>query len=80
MRGRERNARTRSKKLVEGYKLHPNAIKNLARCGQGYLYTNEGLRPVSYGMLPELKGDYPLVRIEPTGRGLNLYDGVKSSK
>jgi hypothetical protein len=31
-----------SSKLVEAYRLHPNAIKSLARCGQGYLLSNEG--------------------------------------
>jgi hypothetical protein len=41
-----------STKLVEGYKLHPNYIKGLARCGQGYLYNDEGIRKVAYGMLP----------------------------
>src|SRR5712692_7616138 len=38
-----------SSRLVEAYKLHPNAIKNLARSGQGYLFNDEGLQPVCYG-------------------------------
>ncbi len=64
-----------SSKLVEAYKLHPNAIKSLARCGQGYLFNDEGLRPVSYGMLPPLSSDFPLQRKEQTSaRGLRLYE------
>lgn len=51
-----------SSRLVEAYRLHPNAIKALARAGQGYLLTDEGLRPVVYGALPPLSADYPLPR------------------
>ena len=65
-----------SSKLVEAYRLHPNAIKSLARCGQGYLYNDEGIRPVVYGMLPgELMADYPLqLKDQRTARGLRLYE------
>ena len=34
-----------SSRLVEAYRLRPNAIKALARCGQGYSLSDEGLRP-----------------------------------
>jgi len=62
-----------STKLVEAYKLHPNAIKSLARCGQGYLYNDEGLRPVSYSMLPPAAYDCELPRKEQgRARGLRL--------
>lgn len=64
-----------SSKLVERYRLHPNRIKSLARCGQGYLVSDEGLQPVVYGMLPPLQADYPLPRNEQaTARGLRLYE------
>ena len=64
-----------SSKLVEAYKLHPNAIKTLARCGQGYLFNDEALRPVSYGMLPPLSWDFPLARNnQSAARGLRLYE------
>jgi type IV secretory pathway TraG/TraD family ATPase VirD4 len=64
-----------SSKLVEAYKLHPNAIKSLARCGQGYLFNDEGIRPVCYGMLPALSSDFPLKRKDQAhARGLRLYD------
>jgi hypothetical protein len=64
-----------SSRLVEAYKLHPNAIKSLARCGQGYLFNDEGLRLVSYGMLPQLASDFPLARKkQATARGLRLYE------
>jgi hypothetical protein len=64
-----------SSKLVEAYKLHPNAIKSLARCGQGYLFNDEGLRPVSYGMLPPLSSEHALQRKDQArSRGLRLYD------
>jgi hypothetical protein len=65
-----------STKLVEGYRLHPNAIKSLASCGQGYLYNDEGIRAVSYGMLPAgVQADFPLAENDQTtARGLRLYD------
>ena len=51
-----------SSRLVEAYRLHPNAIKALARCGQGYSLSDEGLAPVAYPMMPALSADYPLPR------------------
>ena len=64
-----------SSKIVEAYKLHPNAIKSLARCGQGYLFNDEGLRPVSYGMLPPMSSDFPLrKRDQAKAPGLRLYE------
>ena len=63
-----------SSRLVEAYRLHPNAIKALARCGQGYLLSDVGLAPVAYGMLPPLTADYPLPRKDQrAARGLRLY-------
>ena len=66
--------REASTRLVEAYKLHPNRIKNLARCGQGYLYTDSTLHPVCYGQLPPLTASYPLPRRSQDGRGLRLYE------
>ena len=66
--------REASTRLVESYRLHPNRIKNLARCGQGYLYTDSTLHPVCYGQLPPLKSDYPLLSRGPGGPGLRLYE------
>jgi hypothetical protein len=67
--------REASTRLVESYKLHPNRIKNLARCGQGFLYTDSTLHPVCYGQLPPLRADYPLVsRPEASVAGLHLYE------
>jgi hypothetical protein len=64
-----------SSRLVEAYRLRPNAIKALARCGQGYSLSDEGLRPVVYGALPSLSADYPLVRNDQSAaRGLRLYE------
>jgi type IV secretory pathway TraG/TraD family ATPase VirD4 len=51
-----------STKLVEAYRLHPNAIKNLQRCGQGYLSNDEGLRPIVYATLPPFRWNGPLKR------------------
>lgn len=69
------STREASTRLVESYKLHPNRIKNLARCGQGFLYTDSTLHPVCYGQLPALRADYPLVsRPEATVAGLHLYE------
>jgi len=68
--------REASTRLVESYKLHPNAIKNLARAGQGYLFTDEALRPVCYGMLPAtFRATYALAHKDQSGaRGLKLYE------
>ena len=68
--------REASTRLVESYKLHPNAIKNLARAGQGYVFTDEGLRPVCYGMLPaSFRATYALARKDQSGApGLKLYE------
>ena len=66
--------REASTRIVEAYRLHPNRIKNLARCGQGYLYTDSTLHPVCYGQLPPLTASYPLPRRSPDGRGLRLYE------
>jgi hypothetical protein len=64
-----------SSRLVEAYRLHPNAIKALARCGQGYLLSDAGVAPVAYGMLPPLTADYPLPRKDQRGvRGVRLSE------
>lgn len=66
--------REASSRLVESYRLHPNRIKNLARCGQGYLYTDSTLHPVCYGQLPRLEASYPLPGRGAGGPGLRLYE------
>jgi hypothetical protein len=67
--------RDASARVVESYKLHPNRIKNLARFGQGYLYTDSALHPVCYGELPPLQASYPLRRRGTARvRGLRLYE------
>jgi hypothetical protein len=67
--------REASTRVVEAYKLHPNRIKNLARCGQGFLYTDSTLHPLCYGQLPSLRADYPLSsRPSATVAGLQLYE------
>jgi hypothetical protein len=67
--------REASMRVVEAYKLHPNRIKNLARCGQGFLYTDSTLHPVCYGQLPSLRANYPLSsRPSATVAGLHLYE------
>ena len=49
-----------SSPLFEAYRLHPNAIKALAWCGQGYSLADEGLAPVA--SLPPLT-DCPAPRV-----------------
>jgi hypothetical protein len=67
--------REASTRVVEAYKLHPNRIKNLARCGQGFLYTDSTLHPVCYGQLPPLHASYVLPpHGKGTGTGLRLYE------
>jgi TraM recognition site of TraD and TraG len=70
-----------STKLVDSYRLHPNSIKGLERCGQGYLYNDEGIRRVAYGMLPAgIKADYLLRQNDQTSTlGIRLYDRFLSS-
>jgi TraM recognition site of TraD and TraG len=64
-----------STRQVEAYRLHPNAIKRLARCGQGYLLSDDALRPLVYGMLPPLSARYPLSRHrQKDAPGLRLYE------
>jgi type IV secretory pathway TraG/TraD family ATPase VirD4 len=64
-----------SSRQVEAYRLHPNCIKNLACCGQGYLLSDDGLWPCVYGMLPPLRADYPLHRNDQSrAPGLRLYE------
>ena len=64
-----------STKQVEAFKLHPNRIKALARCGQGYLYNDEGLHPVCYGMLPRMDAQLLLTcQDQSTAPGLRLYE------
>ncbi|MBI5068720.1 MAG: TraM recognition domain-containing protein [Deltaproteobacteria bacterium] len=66
--------RESSTRSVESYRLHPNRIRNLARCGQGYLYTDSTLHPICYGQLPPMKASYPLPSRGSSGRGLRLYE------
>jgi type IV secretory pathway TraG/TraD family ATPase VirD4 len=66
--------RESSTRSVESYRLHPNRIRNLARCGQGYLYTDSTLYPICYGQLPPLRASYALPSRGPSGRGLRLYE------
>ena len=64
-----------SSRLVEAYRLHPNAIKALARCGQGYSLSDAGLAPVAYPMMPALSADYALPRKDQNvAKGLRLYE------
>jgi hypothetical protein len=64
-----------SARQVEAYRLHPNSIKRLARCGQGYLLTDDGLRRLVYGMLPPLRARYPLLcNRQSEASGLRLYE------
>ena len=61
--------------IAEAYRLHPNAIKALARCGQGYSLSDEGLAPVAYPLMPALSAEYPLTRKDQkAARGLRLYE------
>jgi type IV secretory pathway TraG/TraD family ATPase VirD4 len=65
--------REASTRVVEAYKLHPNRIKNLGRCGQGYLYTDSTLAPICYGRLPPMEASYRLPVRSGEGGGLRLY-------
>jgi hypothetical protein len=65
-----------SSRMVDAYRLHPNAIKGLARSGQGYLLSDGDLKPIAYGMLPPaLSASYELPRNQQReAKGLRLYE------
>lgn len=64
-----------STKLVETFRLHPNAIKGLAPCGQGYCYFGTDIVPLALEMLPPLGVDYPLERNDQAAApGLRLEE------
>lgn len=64
-----------STKLVETFRLHPNAIKSLAACGQGYCYFGNDIVPLAFAMLPPLQADFPLPKHEASkARGLRLEE------
>jgi len=67
-----------SSRVVESYKLHPNRIKNLARFGQGWLYSDDQLKPVSFGRLPDsMTATFPIaVKDQTSARGLYLSELV----
>ena len=66
-----------SSREVEEYKLHPNRIKNLARVGQAYLYSDDMLKPLCLGYIPSVSADYALpVRPQDSAAGLRLHEKV----
>ena len=63
-----------SSRVVEAYRLDPNANRALARCGQPHSLSDERLPPW-YGMMPSLSAQYPLPRKDGRkARGLRLYE------
>ncbi len=63
-----------SNREVEEFVLHPNALKNLAPQGQGYLLLPDRTVGVSFATLPRFEvPDYPLPR-RPAAVGLDLYN------
>ncbi|MFT3714040.1 MAG: TraM recognition domain-containing protein [Archangium sp.] len=70
-----------STKLVETFRLHPNAIKSLAACGQGFCYFGNEIVPLSFAMLPELQAEFELAKQEQTStRGLRLEERFLASQ
>ncbi|HTP49986.1 MAG TPA: TraM recognition domain-containing protein [Anaeromyxobacteraceae bacterium] len=72
-----------STRAVEAYRLHPNRLKMLASCGQGFLFASrrDGREaiPVAYCGLPELPlppGDALPRRDQAQARGLRLGEQV----
>ena len=64
-----------STKLVEVFRLHPNAVKSLSSRGQGYCYCGKDIVPLAFGVLPELQIKAPLVRRDQSpARGLRLEE------
>jgi hypothetical protein len=65
-----------SSKLVETFKLHPNAIKALKPFGQGYCYFGgDNIAALAFGMLPPLAADYALpARRQADAPGLRLEE------
>ncbi|HTP25726.1 MAG TPA: TraM recognition domain-containing protein, partial [Anaeromyxobacteraceae bacterium] len=72
-----------STRAVESYRLHPNRLKMLASCGQGFLFASrrDGRQaiPIAYGQLPELPlppEDALRRNDQTTARGLRLCEGA----
>jgi hypothetical protein len=65
-----------SSKLVETFRLAPNAIKALAPFGQGYCYFGgDNLAALAFGMLPQVAADYALpARRQDDAPGLRLEE------
>jgi hypothetical protein len=71
-----------STRAVESYRLHPNCLKMLASCGQGFLFASrrDGRQaiPLAYGQLPELplpSEDSLRRNDQAQARGLRLNEG-----
>ena len=72
-----------STRAVESYRLHPNRLKMLASCGQGFLFASrrDGRQaiPIAYGRLSDLPlpPEDSLPRNDQArARGLRLYEGI----
>jgi hypothetical protein len=72
-----------STRAVESYRLHPNRLKMLASCGQGFLFASrhDGRTaiPVAYGRLPQLplpSEDSLRRNDQARARGLRLYEAL----
>lgn len=65
-----------SSKLVETFRLAPNAIKALAPYGQGYCYFGgDNLAALAFGMLPQVAADFSLpARSQAEAAGLRLEE------
>lgn len=69
-----------STKLVETFRLHPNAIKSLASFGQGYCYFGNDIVPLSFSMLPDISATYALRKnSQEDARGLRLEEKFLST-
>jgi type IV secretory pathway TraG/TraD family ATPase VirD4 len=63
-----------SNREVEEFVLHPNALKNLAPCGQGYVLLPNSVRAVNFEILPRMAVTATLVGRKDPVDGLNLLE------
>ena len=68
------NAGETSNREVQEFLAHPDALKSLAPCAQGYVLFAESMEPVSFSMLPSFDVTNTPLPKNPPGSGLGLYE------
>jgi len=67
------NSGETSNREVQEFRVHPDSLKALKSCGQGFLLLPDRMEPVSFAMLPEFGGGQGELEKNDEGEGLGLY-------